>query len=59
MAGAAVQWLRDGIQLIKQAGDTEAIAEETVDSRGVYLVPAFTGLGAPIGILMRVVQFLA
>ncbi|HEX5276329.1 MAG TPA: glycerol kinase GlpK [Fluviicoccus sp.] len=47
VAGAAVQWLRDGIQLIKQAGDTEAIAEETVDSRGVYLVPAFTGLGAP------------
>ena len=47
VAGAAVQWLRDGIQLIKQAGDTEAIAEETMDSRGVYLVPAFTGLGAP------------
>jgi glycerol kinase len=37
VAGAAVQWLRDGIQLIKQAGDTEAIAEETMDSRGVYL----------------------
>jgi glycerol kinase len=47
VAGAAVQWLRDGVQLIKQAGDTEAIAEETADSRGVYLVPAFTGLGAP------------
>lgn len=47
VAGAAVQWLRDGIQLIKQAGDTEAIAEQTMDSRGVYLVPAFTGLGAP------------
>lgn len=47
VAGAAVQWLRDGIQLIKQAGDTESIAEKTMDSRGVYLVPAFTGLGAP------------
>jgi glycerol kinase len=47
IAGAAVQWLRDGLQLIEHAADTEAIAAETGDAAGVYLVPAFTGLGAP------------
>lgn len=47
VAGAAVQWLRDGIKLISHARDTEAMAEQTGDARGVYLVPAFTGLGAP------------
>jgi glycerol kinase len=47
IAGAAVQWLRDGLRLIEHAGDTEAIASEIGDSAGVYLVPAFTGLGAP------------
>jgi glycerol kinase len=47
VAGAAVQWLRDGLQLIEHAADTEAIAAEAGDSAGVYLVPAFTGLGAP------------
>ncbi len=47
IAGAAVQWLRDGIKLIKDAADTEAIAVANPDSHGVYLVPAFTGLGAP------------
>jgi glycerol kinase len=47
IAGAAVQWLRDGIGLIKNAAETEAIATAHPDSRGVYLVPAFTGLGAP------------
>lgn len=46
-AGAAVQWLRDGLQVIEHAADTEAIASKTGDSAGVYLVPAFTGLGAP------------
>lgn len=46
-AGAAVQWLRDGLQVIEHAADTEAIASQTGDSAGVYLVPAFTGLGAP------------
>ncbi len=46
-AGAAVQWLRDGIKLIRNAADTEAIAMANPDSHGVYLVPAFTGLGAP------------
>lgn len=47
VAGAAIQWLRDGLKLIQHAGETEAMAEETGDQCGVYLVPAFTGLGAP------------
>jgi glycerol kinase len=47
IAGAAVQWLRDAVHLIKRAGDTEDIARSLEDTRGVYLVPAFTGLGAP------------
>ena len=47
VAGAAVQWLRDGLGLIKHAAETEAIAGAHSDARGVYLVPAFTGLGAP------------
>lgn len=47
VAGAAVQWLRDAIQLIKGAGETEALAKSIEDTQGVYLVPAFTGLGAP------------
>jgi len=47
VAGAAVQWLRDGLQLIKHAGETESLAEETPVDHGVYMVPAFTGLGAP------------
>ncbi|MGH8462016.1 MAG: glycerol kinase GlpK [Stenotrophobium sp.] len=47
VAGAAVQWLRDAMQMIKVAGDTEAIARSIEDTEGVYLVPAFTGLGAP------------
>ncbi len=47
VAGAAVQWLRDGLGLIKHASETEEIAAAHPDARGVYLVPAFTGLGAP------------
>ncbi|MCY3552984.1 MAG: glycerol kinase GlpK [Candidatus Poribacteria bacterium] len=47
VAGAAVQWLRDGIQIIDTAGETEEIAASTPDSGGVFVVPAFTGLGAP------------
>ncbi|HPE32043.1 MAG TPA: glycerol kinase GlpK [Parvularculaceae bacterium] len=47
VAGAAVQWLRDGLGLIKSAKETEALARSIEDNRGVYLVPAFTGLGAP------------
>ncbi len=47
IAGAAVQWLRDGIKLVASASETEAIATGHPTSHGVYLVPAFTGLGAP------------
>ena len=47
IAGAAVQWLRDGIQIIKDAAETEAMCEGLDSNKGVYLVPAFTGLGAP------------
>jgi glycerol kinase len=47
VAGAAVQWLRDGIEIIKEARETEAMVRTTKDNAGVYLVPAFTGLGAP------------
>jgi glycerol kinase len=47
VAGAAVQWLRDGIGLIDTASETEVLASSLPDNRGVYLVPAFTGLGAP------------
>ena len=47
VAGAAVQWLRAGLQLVADAADTEAIAEQHTVLHGVYLVPAFTGLGAP------------
>ncbi|MCR8913969.1 glycerol kinase GlpK [Marinobacter panjinensis] len=47
IAGAAVQWLRDGLQLIRSACETEPLAEGTPVDHGVYLVPAFTGLGAP------------
>ncbi len=47
VAGAAIQWLRDGIRLIEHAEETESMAVEIGDSCGVYLVPAFTGLGAP------------
>jgi glycerol kinase len=47
VAGAAVQWLRDKLSLIRDAGESEGLAEGLSDNRGVYLVPAFTGLGAP------------
>jgi glycerol kinase len=47
VAGAAVQWLRDAMHLIRAAGETEKIARSIPDTDGVYLVPAFTGLGAP------------
>ncbi|MGQ0697412.1 MAG: glycerol kinase GlpK [Panacagrimonas sp.] len=47
VAGAAVQWLRDAVHLISAAGETEALARSIKDTQGVYLVPAFTGLGAP------------
>jgi glycerol kinase len=47
VAGAAIQWLRDGLGLIARADETEAIARSVPDSHGVYVVPAFVGLGAP------------
>ncbi len=47
IAGAAVQWLRDGLQIIASAAETEAIALSVADTGGVFVVPAFTGLGAP------------
>jgi glycerol kinase len=47
IAGAAVQWLRDGLQLISTAAETAALAESVSDNGGVYFVPAFVGLGAP------------
>lgn len=47
VAGAAVQWLRDGLHLFRDAAETEGIATSVPDTGGVYFVPAFTGLGAP------------
>lgn len=47
IGGAVVQWLRDGLGLIRNAADVEALAESVADNGGVYLVPAFAGLGAP------------
>jgi glycerol kinase len=47
VAGAAVQWLRDGLHVITDSSATEAMARGLDSNRGVYLVPAFTGLGAP------------
>jgi glycerol kinase len=47
ITGAAVQWLRDSLQAIKSSGDVEALAGSVPDNGGVYMVPAFVGLGAP------------
>jgi glycerol kinase len=47
IAGAAVQWLRDGLGIIRTAAETQALAESVADTGGVYFVPAFVGLGAP------------
>lgn len=47
IAGAAIQWLRDGLRMIDSASFTEKYAEKVEDSNGVYVVPAFAGLGAP------------
>jgi len=47
IAGAAIQWLRDGLGLIERAADTERLARDVPDTGGVYFVPAFVGLGAP------------
>ncbi|MFT4094740.1 MAG: glycerol kinase GlpK [Niabella sp.] len=47
IAGAVVQWLRDGLKIIQKSGDIEALTATEKDNGGVYMVPAFTGLGAP------------
>jgi len=47
IAGAAIQWLRDGLELIKDAKETEALANSVEGNSSVYVVPAFAGLGAP------------
>lgn len=47
IAGAVVQWLRDGLELIRSAAEIEALAASVNDTGGVYVVPAFAGLGAP------------
>ncbi|MGO3733122.1 MAG: glycerol kinase GlpK [Vagococcus sp.] len=47
VAGSAIQWLRDGLQMIETAAESEAIASESENGESIYVVPAFTGLGAP------------
>ena len=47
MAGAAIQWLRDELRFIESAADSEYMAQKVKDTNGCYVVPAFTGLGAP------------
>ena len=47
IAGAAIQWLRDGLEIIKTAAESEKVAMSVEDNGGVYFVPALAGLGAP------------
>jgi len=47
VAGSAIQWLRDGLQIIKNASESEILANQTEDNLGIYFVPAFVGLGTP------------
>ncbi len=47
VAGAAIQWLRDELRILEKASDSERLAQEVEDTNGCYVVPAFTGLGAP------------
>lgn len=47
VAGAAVQWLRDGMRMVKSASQTKEYADKVADTTGVYIVPAFAGMGAP------------
>ena len=47
VTGAAIQWLRDGLGLIKDAAEIGPLAESIPDSEGLFIVPAFTGLGSP------------
>ena len=53
VAGAAVQWLRDGLKAIQSSAEVEALMRQVPDTDGVYLVPAFVGLGAPYWTLAR------
>lgn len=48
MAGASIQWLRDQMRMIDNASDSEDVASKVSDSGGVYVVPAFTGMGCAI-----------
>ncbi len=48
IAGAVIQWLRDELQIIETAAESETLATQVEDTGGVYLVPAFVGLGAPL-----------
>jgi glycerol kinase len=59
VTGAAVQWLRDGLGIIRSASDIGELAATVPDSGGVYVVPAFTGLGAHGGTHMHEEQLLA
>lgn len=52
VAGAAIQWLRDELRLLEEARDSEYMAQKVKDTNGCYVVPAFTGLGAPTGTSM-------
>ena len=47
VAGASIQWLRDGMRMVKTAAQSEEYADEVWDTNGVYIVPAFAGMGAP------------
>jgi glycerol kinase len=47
VAGSAIQWLRDGLKILRNAGDSERLAEQVAGSEDVFIVPAFAGLGAP------------
>ena len=47
VAGSAIQWLRDGMRMIQKAEDTEAYSTRIASTEGVYVVPAFVGLGTP------------
>lgn len=47
VGGSVIQWLRDGLQIVKESPETEAMAESVEDNAGVYFVPALTGMGAP------------
>lgn len=47
MAGSSIQWLRDGLQMLQKASDSEAAAKRSTNEDEVYVVPAFVGLGAP------------